>query len=65
MRSDRRTIASIGCVRDKNERAGVGERPSLPPVTILKTKDLADALNVNEVEKVDYEVQYRLPAPDI
>ena len=43
----------------------MGERPSLPPVTILKTKDLADALNVNEVEKVDYEVQYRLPAPDI
>jgi hypothetical protein len=57
MRSDRRTIASIGCFRDKNERAGVGERPSLPPVTILEAKDLADALNVHEAEKVDYEVQ--------
>ena len=57
MRSDRWTIASIGCVRDKNERAGVVNDHPCPPVTILEAKDLADALNVHEAEKVDYKVQ--------
>ena len=42
----------------RQEREGRrGERLSLPPVTILVAKDLADALNVHEAEKVDYKVQ--------
>ena len=57
----RQADESVHWIVFKTKTTGpLGERPSLPqslpPVTILEAKDLADVLNVHEAEKVNSKV---------